>query len=269
MAARARPSWRITKADGRSSSPTPTTRPPTAAYLAVPRRGRHAAVVVVGGRRGLWRNGGAVHRRLPPDSLPAGAHDAPAARGTAAGNRRTGHQPVRRIGAFHLGPSLRAGAAAGRREGAELRIPCRTVITGPEPWEDTARLAPGQRSSWPMALHRDVGRGRPVTDSGSGGRQSRRRVPHRPRRRAGPSWPTPPWGWGSGSTGIPRCSGGSSRGSRSAAPTPCRLRGAYGLGIEPWTSGGNLEAAMASGEAVALPGHGQLETTVSATITGG
>ena len=47
------------------------------------------------------------------------------------------------------------------------------------------------------------------------------------------------------------------------------LRGAYGLGIEPWTSGGNLEAAMASGEAVALPGHGQLETTVSATITGG
>jgi hypothetical protein len=47
------------------------------------------------------------------------------------------------------------------------------------------------------------------------------------------------------------------------------LRGAYGLGIEPWTSGGNLEAAMASGEAVALPGHGQLETTVSASITGG
>jgi hypothetical protein len=47
------------------------------------------------------------------------------------------------------------------------------------------------------------------------------------------------------------------------------LRGAYALGIEPWTSGGNLEAAMASGEALALPGHGQLETTVSATITGG
>jgi hypothetical protein len=36
-------------------------------------------------------------------------------------------------------------------EGAELRIPCRTVITGAEPWEDTYRLVPGQRSSWPMA----------------------------------------------------------------------------------------------------------------------
>jgi hypothetical protein len=47
------------------------------------------------------------------------------------------------------------------------------------------------------------------------------------------------------------------------------LRGAYGLGIEPWTSGGNLEAALADEEAVELPGRGWLETTVSATITGG
>jgi hypothetical protein len=47
------------------------------------------------------------------------------------------------------------------------------------------------------------------------------------------------------------------------------LRGAYALGVEPWTSGGNLEAALASGEAVELPGGGQLETTVSAAITSG
>jgi hypothetical protein len=47
------------------------------------------------------------------------------------------------------------------------------------------------------------------------------------------------------------------------------LRGAYALGIEPWTSGGNLEAALADEEAVELPGRGWLETTVSATITGG
>jgi hypothetical protein len=47
------------------------------------------------------------------------------------------------------------------------------------------------------------------------------------------------------------------------------LRGAYALGIEPWTSGGNLDAALADGEAVELPGHGHLETTVSATITSG
>ena len=32
------------------------------------------------------------------------------------------------------------------------------------------------------------------------------------------------------------------------------LRGAYALGIEPWTSGDNLEAALASGEAVELSG---------------
>ena len=47
------------------------------------------------------------------------------------------------------------------------------------------------------------------------------------------------------------------------------LRGAYALGIEPWTSGGNLEAALAGAEAVELLGHSQLETTVSATITSG
>jgi hypothetical protein len=47
------------------------------------------------------------------------------------------------------------------------------------------------------------------------------------------------------------------------------LRGAYALGIEPWTSGGNLDAALAVGDAVEIPGHGQVKTTVSATITSG
>jgi hypothetical protein len=40
---------------------------------------------------------------------------------------------------------------------AELRVPCRTIITGPDLWEDTARLVPGQRSRWPLALCRDGG----------------------------------------------------------------------------------------------------------------
>ena len=45
------------------------------------------------------------------------------------------------------------------------------------------------------------------------------------------------------------------------------LRGAYGLGIEPWAAGGNLEQAVADGEAPRLPGHARLETRLTATIT--
>ena len=59
-------------------------------------------------------------------------------------------------GAVHLGPSLRARPAAGRR-GRRAAHACRTIITPPEPWEDTARLEPGQRSAWPMARRRGGG----------------------------------------------------------------------------------------------------------------
>jgi len=45
------------------------------------------------------------------------------------------------------------------------------------------------------------------------------------------------------------------------------LRGCYGLGIEPWTSEGSLEAAISRGDAAALPPHGVLETTVTASVT--
>ena len=41
-------------------------------------------------------------------------------------------------------------------EGAELRIPCRTVITGAEPWEDAFRADTGRRSSWPIWHSRNV-----------------------------------------------------------------------------------------------------------------
>jgi hypothetical protein len=41
--------------------------------------------------------------------------------------------------------------------GAELRVPCRTIVTPPQPWEGSARLEPGQRSAWPMARLRDGG----------------------------------------------------------------------------------------------------------------
>ena len=44
------------------------------------------------------------------------------------------------------------------------------------------------------------------------------------------------------------------------------LRGAYGLGVEPWTAGGNLEQALADGSALWLAGRGQLETRVVASF---
>jgi len=153
-------------------------------------------------------------------------------------------------------------------EGAELRIPCRTVITGAEPWEDTFRLVPGQRSSWPMALHRDVG----MTDLS--------RIP-------GPEagshddvfltdldagWAelaNPALGLGFRLNWDPAVFQWVISWQPFGGARAMPLRGAYGLGIEPWTSGGNLEAALADGEAVELPGRGWLETTVSATITSG
>ena len=46
-----------------------------------------------------------------------------------------------------LGPPLVAA-------GARLRAPCRTIVTPPEPWEDSARLEPAQRSAWPMVRAR-------------------------------------------------------------------------------------------------------------------
>jgi hypothetical protein len=44
------------------------------------------------------------------------------------------------------------------------------------------------------------------------------------------------------------------------------LRGAYGLGVEPWTTGGNLEQAVADGDARWLDGRGRLETRVVASF---
>ena len=49
-----------------------------------------------------------------------------------------------------LGPPLVAA-------GARLRAPCRAIVTPPEPWEDSARLEPAQRSAWPTARLRGGG----------------------------------------------------------------------------------------------------------------
>jgi hypothetical protein len=153
-------------------------------------------------------------------------------------------------------------------DGAELRIPCRTIITGAEPWEDTARLVPGQRSNWPVAWRRDGG----VVDLS--------RIP-------GPETGSHDdvfltdldGGWAelaNSKLGLgfrldwdpavfPWVISWQPFGGARTMP----LRGAYALGIEPWTSGGNLEAALAEGGAMALARHGHLETTVSVAFTSG
>ena len=42
--------------------------------------------------------------------------------------------------------------------GCRLHAPVSTIVTLPEAWEETARLAPGQREPWPHALLKDGGR---------------------------------------------------------------------------------------------------------------
>jgi hypothetical protein len=153
-------------------------------------------------------------------------------------------------------------------QGAELRIPCRTVITCADPWEDTVRLVPGQRSIWPLARARD------------GGEVDLSRIP-------GPETGThddvfltgldegwaelanPALGLGFRLDWDPAVFRWVISWQPFGGARAMPLRGSYALGIEPWTSGGNLEAALAAGDAVELAGHGHLETTVSAAFTSG
>jgi galactose mutarotase-like enzyme len=152
--------------------------------------------------------------------------------------------------------------------GCRLHAPARTIVTLPEMWEDTARLAPAQREPWPQALLRD------------GGRADLRAVP-------GPETGSHDdiflTGLATGTVAVenPRL-GRTFRlgfdhelfrwlctwqpyGGAHALP----LAGSYALGIEPWVALGNLEQAVAAGEAVEVAGGGVLETTLTATIEGG
>ena len=155
--------------------------------------------------------------------------------------------------------------------GAELRVPCRTIITIAEVWEETARLEPGQRSAWPVA------RGRSEGGRGGGRDLDISRVPgpeagshddvyltdldagwaevRNPALRTGfrLDWDSAVFRW---------LISWQPFGGAQAMP----LRGAYALGIEPWTYGGNFAAAMAAGGAIELAGGGRLDTTLAASI---
>ena len=157
-----------------------------------------------------------------------------------------------------LGPPLIAA-------GAELRAPARTIVTPPELWEDTDRLEPGQRGRWPTARLR------------GGGSADLSRVPGPEAASHDDVYLTDlDGGWVEVGN---RALGAGFRldwdpemfrwiiswqpyGGARAMP----LRGAYALGIEPWATGGNLEQAVADGDALRLPGHARLDTRLTATI---
>lgn len=149
--------------------------------------------------------------------------------------------------------------------GARLRTPARTVVTIPEVWEQTARLEPGRRSAWPHAplraggevdlsvipgpehgSHDDVylgdlegGWAEVVNDRlGLGFRLD---------------WDPRVFRW---------IISWQPYGGAEAMP----LRGAYGLGVEPWVSQGNLEQALAGGTALEVAPGGSLGTTLIASI---
>jgi hypothetical protein len=152
--------------------------------------------------------------------------------------------------------------------GCRLHAPARTIMTLPEAWEDTARLAQAQREPWPEA--------RLVR----GGRIDLREVPG-PEAGSHDDVFLTDLEEGTVAVENPRlgrtfrlgfdrelfrwlCSWQSYGGAHSLP-----LAGSYALGIEPWISSGTLEQAVAAGEAIELAGGASLETTLTAAIEGG
>jgi galactose mutarotase-like enzyme len=152
-------------------------------------------------------------------------------------------------------------------DGCTLELPARTIVTRPELWEpETAALVPGQLEAWPNALLRE------------GGTTDLREIPGPERRshddiyvgdleatwlavsnpRLGLTfrleWEPAALAW----VILWQAYGGAD------APP---LTGSYALGVEPWTSRLNLEAALASGEAIELAPGGRFTTRFSAGVT--
>jgi hypothetical protein len=152
--------------------------------------------------------------------------------------------------------------------GCRLHIPARTIVTLPEAWEDTARLAPSQREPWPDAL------------LAGGGRADLREIPG-PEAASHDDVFLTDLEEGTVAVENPRLARTFRLGfDRSLFRWVCSwqpyggahalpLAGSYALGIEPWSSSGNLEHALVAGEAIELAGGASLETTLTATIEGG
>jgi Domain of unknown function (DUF4432) len=149
--------------------------------------------------------------------------------------------------------------------GCKLRVSGRTIETIPEMWEDTARLEPAQRSSWPHGRLRSGGEVNlsevPGPEAGShddvyltdlaGGWASVENPRLGVAFRLG--WDPDVFRW---------IVSWQPYGGAHAMP----LAGAYALGVEPWVSRRNLEDAVSAGEALRLEGGGRLGTIVRATM---
>jgi galactose mutarotase-like enzyme len=171
-----------------------------------------------------------------------------------------GHVPAHFVWGHHcvVGPPF-------LEAGCELRAAAQTIVTIPEMWEETARLAPGQRESWPRARLRsggtvdlsrvpgpDAGSHDDVylTDLNAGWAEVRN-----PRLTMGfrLEWDASVFRW---------LISWQPYGGAEAMP----LRGAYALGVEPWTTRLNLEQAVAVGEAWVLGVGESFRTRVSASV---
>jgi len=149
--------------------------------------------------------------------------------------------------------------------GCRLELPARAVVTRPEVWEETARLAPGQTERWPHARLR------------AGGTVDLREVPGL---EAGSHDDVYAIDLEAGWVSVTNPSRGLTfRLAWDADLFTCvvlwqpygganelPLSGSYALGIEPWTSRHCLEQALAAGEAVELAAGESLATSLYATL---
>jgi galactose mutarotase-like enzyme len=149
--------------------------------------------------------------------------------------------------------------------GARLTVPCTTVVTPDELWEDTARLEPSQTSPWPMARLRAGGTADlsvvPGPELGAhddvyltGLREGVARL-----------W-NPALGLGFQLDFDPLVYRWLISWQPFGGARTLPLAGAYALGLEPWTSGGNLEKSIADGQALTLAAGGVLTTHLTATV---
>lgn len=150
--------------------------------------------------------------------------------------------------------------------GARLTAGCRELSTIAEMWEATARLEPGQCRPWPMARLRSGGEADlsqicgPEAESHDdvylGDLQAGWAEVENPGLglRFGLEWDAKVFPW---------IISWQPYGGARAMP----LAGAYGLGVEPWVSRGNLAQALQRGEARQLEPGESLHTVVRATVT--
>jgi hypothetical protein len=147
--------------------------------------------------------------------------------------------------------------------GCRLHVPAGTIETLPEVWEETARLEPAQRETWPHARLRaggtvdlsvvpgpDVGSHDDVYLGDLEGGWAAVENPH-----LGLNFRLE---WDP--TVFRRVIVWQPYGGAREEP----LAGAYALGVEPWVTNLNLEQAIAAGEAVELPGGASFCTIVHA-----